>query len=298
MQRPTSFSKVVDATSNTHVPCPITLGPYTVVRGRVNLSIQTNTNNSTVVLLGPHTVSTAGLRDLTITPVVTISGVGTDVPGTTELLTPDNLISSYASSVAGNAANGNLHGLTVVLNCLSPTTTVQGQVYVGSLNQRINRSRFATWNAVADSLITRREVKPYSAYNVLSKPLKYSVFPVDIVDWARQVPLVLQAAAPGDNITMDSLSQGVLIFPATAAVVSYTITVYTEWRVNFSDAALASTATTRPASPMDMWNKVAAVGTDTGGFVQALEQGMSMAGALQGAYSVGAGMAKTLGLFL
>lgn len=298
---PATMKTVVDASLATHIPPPVPLGPYTVLRGRATINISSSAlGQQTVLLLGPHTVATIGSRDLTITPNLGVSGVGTNVPGTTETLYSDAMIGPYAASLAGNLANGNLHGLTMVLNCLSTATQAEGQVYVGSLNQRINRSRFPTWNDVANSLVNRREVQPHSAYNILSTPLKVSCYPVDIVDWARQMPVVLQSGTTGENVTMDSLSQMVLVIPATTAVVNYTLTVYTEWRVNFVDAALSSTAVSRPASRMDLWSQIAHVGNETSGFISraesALAGGMKAFGALRGGMSTLARAGMVLGL--
>lgn len=253
-----------------------------------------------MLLLGPHTVATVGSRDLTITPNIGTSGVGTNVPGTTDTLHSDGILVPYAATLAGNLANGNLHAMTMVLNCLSTATQAEGQVYVGSLNQRINRSRFLSWTDVGTSIINRREVQPHSAYSILSTPLKVSCYPVDIVDWARQSPVVLASGTVGDNVTMDSLSQMVLVVPPTTNVVNYTVTVYTEWRVNFVDAALSSTAVSRPASKMDLWSQIAHVGNETSGFVSraesALMGGMKAFGALQGGLSTMARAGMLLGL--
>lgn len=292
---------MVDASRAIHIPSPIPLGPYTVVRGRSTIQITTNASGQrTVLLLGPHTVATIGSRDSTITPIVGVSGVGTDVPGTVETLYSDGIIGAYSATLAGNLANANLHGLTVVLNCLSTATSAENQVYFGSLNQRINRSRFTAWNDVASSLINRREIQPHSSYSLLANPLKVSCYPVDIVDWARQSPLILAAAATGDNVTMDSLSQLAFVFPATTVALNYSITVYTEWRVNFVDAALSSTAVTHKATGMDLWSKIAAVGSDTAGFVARAESLLSMGSkavsGLQGATSSIARAGMFLGL--
>lgn len=296
-----SMGMMVDASRAMHIPAPIPLGPYTVVRGRSTIQITTNSaGQRTVLLLGPHTVATIGSRDLTISPVVGVSGVGTDAPGTGETVYSDSVIAPYAASLSGNLANANLHGLTAVINCLSTATAAENQVYFGSLNQRINRSRFTFWNDVADQLINRREVMPHSAYSLLSEPLKLSCYPVDIVDWARQSPLVPRVMTNGDNVTMDSLSQLVFVFPPTVVALNYSITIYTEWRVNFVDAALSSTATTKRASSMDIWSRIAAAGSETAGFVAraetAISTGMKVFNGLQGATSTFARAGMLLGL--
>lgn len=294
-----SMAMAVDATRPSHIPPPIPLGPYSVLHGRRTISLSTSTTGNTVVLCGPHTVSSSGLRDIAISPIVAVSGVGTGVPGSApEDYFTDSLVGTYASTLTGNVANGNLHALTIVVNCLSPTTVVQGQVYVGSLNQRVNRSRYATYDDLANAMINRREIQPHSAYNILSSPVKFSCYPVDIADWARQFPLVFQSNTLSENITMDSLSQLAVVLPPTTASVSYSITIYTEWRINFVDPALASTATTKPASSMDIWSSIAAVGSETSGFIQKVEGGIAALGALSGAASAGAGLVSTLGLML
>lgn len=258
----------VDATNAVHVPPPIPLGPYTVVKGRSTVNVTTSaTGQSTVVLLGPHTTTTAGQRDLTISPVIGITGVGTNIPGAVETVLSDSVLLPYANTLALNQANASLHGMTVVLNCLATATSAEGQVYFGALNQRINRTRFGFWNDVAASLVNRRDIKPQSAYSCLSQPVKMSAYPVDVVDWARQSPLVLPGVAAGTDVTTDALSQIALVFPSTTAAVTYSLTVYTEWRINFVDAALASTATSHEASPMELWSAIAKFGNETAGFV-------------------------------
>lgn len=266
------MAMLVDASRASHIPAPIPLGPYTVVRGRSTFQITTAlAGQRTVLLIGPHTVTTSGQRDLTITPIVGVSGVGAAVPGVGDSVYQDAIIAPYSTTLANNYASANLHGLTVVINCLSTATTAENQVFFGSLNQRINRTRFPTWNEVADTLVNRREVQPHSAYSLLASPLKVSCYPVDITDWCKQVPLVQSSSNVGENVTMDSLSQLVFVFPSTVASVTYSITVYTEWRMNFVDSALASTAKTHRASKMDTWSTLAALGSETAGFVQKAE---------------------------
>lgn len=292
---------MVDASRAVHIPSPIPLGPYTVVRGRSTIQVSSNSSGQyTVLLLGPHTVATLGSRDLSITPCVGVSGVGTNVPGTTETIYSDSIIAPYAASLSGNLANGNLHGMTAVINCLSTATSAEGQVYLGSLNQRINRSRFAVWNDVALALINRREVSPHSAYNILATPLKVSCYPVDIIDWAAQSPILPATGTTGDNVTMDSLSQLVMVIPPTSSVLNYSVTIYTEWRINFVDAALASTATTKTATSMSVWSRIAAAGSDTAGFLQKAESfvssGFQVAASLRGAVATAGRAAAMLGL--
>lgn len=260
---------IVEANNRTHVAPPIPLGPYTTVRGRVVIPITTNiSGQTTCLLLGAHTEkANAGSRDLTISPTIGISGLGTGVPGTTETAYVDALIATYAATLAAGVSSAQLHSLTVHVNCTSNANTAEGLVYMGSVSQRMNRSRFASWNDVAGSAINRSEIQPLSSYNVLAKPVKMSAFPVDMSDWCSQLPLVLSPGASGDNVTLDTLSQLVIVWPPTTVVVSYSLTVYTEWRVNFVDAVLASTAVAHAATDMGIWSSISNAGSETAGFL-------------------------------
>lgn len=281
--------RIVDATLAKHVPPPFPMGPYTIVRGHVNLPILTSTgvgfNN--VWLFSPHNVSFSGTSFLggdVISPQIGTGGGGTNVPGTTELPVLDAVIQPYAAALNATVAHCNLHALTVVINCLETANTASGQIYVGALNQAIKRTRFATWNDLASSLISRREMKPISAYSCLTKPAKVSAYPVDMVEWASQRPLVAADADPADNSSMDTLSQLAIVLPPTPNVVQYSITIFTEWRVNFVDPALASTATKHNSTPMATWDTVQHMGSTLSGWFHGAEQGVN---ALGGALTAG-----------
>jgi len=269
------------------------------MRGRSVATITTNNAGQyTVGLFGPHTLSAmAGVNVFNsyVTPLAGITGVGTDVPMTTEIHYPDSLAAAYASAtLTSNVASAALHAMTIVINCNSNLLNVEGTVWLGSLNQRLARGRFATWNAAAASLINRREMVPNSALSVLQKPIKLSTYPVDTIDWAAQRPLLLNTATLAENITMDSLSQLAVVFSPTTAAIEYNVTVYTEWRMNFMDPALASTASQHPAAPMDFWSKVTSAGQATNGFMGKVESAVSgFASAFSAATRVASGIEAT-----
>lgn len=273
-----AMSLACDATNAIHVPPPIPMGPYTVVKGRTLIQIATNTfGQRSAMLFSPHTAAVTGQRDLCLTPVIGTFGVGINVPTVNDTFYADSAVTPYAASLPLNNANAQLHSLTVTVTCLSNGNTAEGQVFVGSINQRINRGRFGYWNDVADALIARSEMKPLSAQHISANPLKVSSYPVDISDWCSQVPLVTSSAVPAEMVSMDSLSQIALVFMPTVAAVSYSITVQTEWRINFVDAVLSSTAIARAASKMDFWSMVAHYGQETVGFLERAEQGIERA---------------------
>lgn len=272
----TSIAAIVSTASNaanlTHIPPHIPLGPYTVVRGRTVIPFTTNfTGQNTVFVFGQYGLISQ--YNSVTTPIIAINGVGINVPGTTETQTQDQVMSVYDSTGVNNAlANASLHALSVNCACVSSATSATGVVYYGAVNQRLNRGQFATYNAMALSALTRREMSSISAYNCMNKPIEMSAYPVDLVDWASQKPFVQpNAAVLLDNSASDSLSQMVIIFPPTAAAVEYIITIHSEWRVNFTDPALASTSTKHTPTPSGVWDGVMKIGSDLGGKFQLME---------------------------
>jgi len=274
----------IDARVPYHLAGPLPLGPYTVMRGRSVFSISTNTaGQKTVLLVGPHTLNNAtSAFNAATTPLIAINGVGTDVPGAAlgEQHHGDGLALTYASTTySNNTASAGLHACTVVITCTTNALKSSGQVYMGSLNQRVARTRFATWNACGDSLIARREMVPFSATHVMRQGLAISCYPVDTIDWAAQRPLITNSSTLADNVTMDSLSQLAFVFMDTDTdAVEYTITVYTEWRMNFMDAALASTATSKVPGSLPNWNKIGAAAQASSGFLRPATPGVTPVG--------------------
>lgn len=283
----TSIASIVCAASNaanlTHIPPHIPLGPYTVVRGRTIIPISTNAaGQRTIVMFGQYGLISQ--YNSVTTPIISISGVGGNVPGTTETQILDQVMAAYDSTGVNNAlANASLHALSVSCACVSSATSATGVVYYGAVNQRLNRGQFGTFNGLADSALTRREMSSISAYNCMNKPIEMSAYPVDLVDWASQKPFLQPNTILLDNIASDALSQMILIFPPTTAAVEYIITVHTEWRVNFTDPALASTAAKHTPTPQGVWDGVMKVGSDLGGKFQLIEQGANAVQQVSGA---------------
>lgn len=243
----------LDARRLVHVPPAVPMGPYTVMRGRTVLTVNTSTSNNLVFLIGPHRLTTV---DMAITPCISISGTGVNVPGTTESAQNDALLNNYAGTLASSTANAQLHAMTVVVQCTSTATTASGVMYSGALAQRVGRSNYATWNGVATALLARREVQSTSAYNTMTNPVVITAYPVDMTEWSMQHP-VLQTdlVTTSNNYSADTLSQIALVFPQTSTVVEYNLTIYTEWRVNFVDVVLASTSTKQTPTPVSWWNQ-------------------------------------------
>lgn len=266
-----SIATAVDASVQEHVPSHIPMGPYTVIKSRVIIPITSSISGQTTTLvMGAY--GRASQFDQSISPTIAILGTGTDVPTITESYFQDPAVAIYDGTNFGNGfGNANLHALTFVINCTSSATSANGIVYYGAVNQRINRGQFPNYNALGNALIPRREFSSQSAYSLCTKPHKVSAYPVDLTDWSTQKPLVEPSLTLGDNINLDSLCQMAIIVPPTATAVAYSITVYTEWRVNFTDPVLASTSVKRQPTTPQLWDAVIDQGTKLAGSYHALQ---------------------------
>lgn len=261
-----------DASQKVHIPPPFPMGPYTVLRSRTVIDMGSSALSHKVFLIGPHFSTAIGQTN--INDVICIDGIGGDVPGTTETYTTDVLMTSYANAAGSTMAQ--LHACTVVVACASSMTTAQGNVHMGVLNQRIRRSSFATYNALGISLKSRQEMRPYTG-GALMTPAKVTTYPVDVVDWAAQDAL-LSGESAGTNVAKDTLGQIAIVF-SPATVTYYTVTIYCEWRVNFTDTVLASTATKKAPTPNVMWDSIVRAGQATGGFIHDTLGSAAQAGA-------------------
>lgn len=271
-----------DASQKLHIPPPFPMGPYTVLRSRHVIDMASSATAHKVYLIGPH-FSTLANQD-NINDVICISGEGGNAPGTAEDFHIDPLITSYANAAGSTMAQ--LHACTVVVATSSSMTTAQGNVHMGVLNQRIRRASQATYNALGQILKTRQEMRPYTGGALLT-PAKVVTYPVDCVEWGTQSAL-LTGESSGTNIAKDTLGQVAVVF-SPAVTTYYSITIYCEWRVNFTDVVLASTATKKQPSHNVVWDSIVNAGQATGGFIHdALGQAASAGASKFFQYAAGA----------
>lgn len=267
-----SVITAVDSRILRHIPPPMSLGPYTVVRSRIQSSIFTSAGgHMTTYLVGAHSDQSLGTANC-MTPLLAIGGTGLSVPGaSTDLNVTDSQMQPYGGNLNSSVASAALHSLTVVVNCLDSAQNASGQVFMGTLSNRVARSNFGTWNELASSLYQRREMKPRSAYSTMASPYTVVSAPLDVTDWCLHRPLVSVATTQANNVTIDTLAPIAVIFPPTATIVEYSMSIYAEWRVNFHQPLLASTHQAREPSSHSLWSTasrlVNEVGGDVAGFV-------------------------------
>jgi len=75
-----------------------------------------------------------------------------------------------------------------------------------------------------------------------------------------------------------------IVWPSTGVATTFTVTVHTEWRVNFTDPGMAGTAAARPMSMPNMWQEASNFLRATAGHISDITNVVQdVAGALRGA---------------
>lgn len=238
---------LVDARHRSHISSPLSTSPYAVLRTRVSYALNSPPAGSLrVALIGEH-YNPGSVPEVNVTPLISIDGQGTAVPGTTEGLISDPQI----TSLAGSGAFGRLHAITVTVQCGSTATTAEGFFYLGTMPGNINRTAFATWNDVGNAIITRREASMYSAYGSMTYPKVAMGAPQDASEWSSNALISAVNATTGTNRSTDTLLPIALVLMPTTATVQYVVTVNCEWRVLYPMGdARAGLHTTYPSASM------------------------------------------------
>jgi len=281
----------LDARHNTHIP-PSNGGIYTVVRGRLNYQLTTTTvaagGNYNVAIIGEYTnTTTAG----SVTNLLMVNGGGVGVPGSTagDALQTDPIVATTAGT-----CQLRLHAVTLTLQCLGGGSTIpDGCAYVGTLRGRGRRNvaNFATWNAMATTLIGRNELRVYSAYELLNGLVQVS-FPLDEKEWEGFGEYAAaDTVTSGNNQLTDALAPIIIVLPASVATQTYLAVVHTEWRVmyNMDNVVLASTHTQHGNARPGYWRGVSNFAANSAGAFMAPNGGTPMQTANMNQSRVGAG---------
>lgn len=257
---------VSDARKLVHVPTPMPSGPYTVVHSRSVTSITTNNAGQKTVLLVSSFSDAAGINGgNNVLPLHGIYGVGGNVPGTTESYIYDPLL---AGASAGNYQLA-CHAITCTVTCADSALSASGLVYMGTLPLRLSRTNFPFWNAIADNLTPRAEMKSFTAFTSLQNAelaVRHAAV-MDSVSWSEFSPSASNTT--GTSITMrDALSNICVFFTPTSTPVNYQVTIHVEWRVIYNvDQQLAATQKLYQPSPMSVIAASRAALASTGGML-------------------------------
>lgn len=209
------------------------VSPYSVLRTRFTIPISTNSAGQwRVLLLSEHTnMANVAFPDC-VTQYVGISGVGTDVPGTSEVRHADPQIVQLLAS-AGEGAYGRLHAMTASVQCGAGALSAEGFFYAGIMPGNISRATYASWNDLALALVARRSMRQYTAYSSLSHASVLATAPQDSVQWGTNSVLVGAAGDPTGSTrgTDTSFPLAIVWAPTTSSNLTYNVTVNCEWRI-------------------------------------------------------------------
>jgi len=263
---PAVATMLADARKLTHVPTHMPSGPYTVVHSRSVTSISTNASGQKTVMLISSFSDAAGTNGgNNVLPFHGIHGVGTNVPGTTESYIVDPILAGAAAGTYQLAC----HAITATVTCADSALGANGLVYMGTLPLRLSRLNFGSWNAIADNLTPRAEMKSFTAFTSLQNSelaVRHSSV-MDAVSWSEFLPSAGNTS--GTSIQMrDALSTICIFFTPTTTAVNYQVTIHVEWRVMYNvDQQLAATQKLYAPAPMGAIASSRAILTATGGML-------------------------------
>lgn len=201
-------------------------------------------------------------------------GSGTNVPFVTE--TYINSANMSPSAVGRNR----MHRLALRLVHTGSTGTSaipDGITYVGLLRTPIDRSSFATFNALGGFLQTRPEMRAYSNYELFTKGVDMVMSSSDFLEWQafKYIGLAGAGASLASSPAMGSLA---VASANTVNAGSLTLTIQAEWTVEYSsDPVLQGTARHHAHLSDGVWHEVSKAAHGAAGVIEDISSGLASA---------------------
>ena len=280
-----SFLSRYDSRTSGHLPGPRACAPYTVVRERVTFYAQSNPNGqNTVLLIGPY-VQKDPPGGETLSSTVAIRGVGAQVPGVTE----HSITSNLFHGAAPMSKSCSLHSLCAEITCTGSASGVlpSGNVWAGAITQPVNRhSGWGAYNEIALAFQTRRNLRMFTAYETMTKPISVCSYPMDAVAHSEFYWM------SGTSALSDELSRAMtpvtVVMGPTTAVNDYTISLTIEWRMRESlDPILQSTHKQFVPTSESVWSQLSMHLSNVGGFLKSASEDPGVQAAIRGAVATG-----------
>lgn len=275
-----------DPRTQGHLPGPRASGPYTVVRERVTINMQTNISGQhTVLLIGPFVKgSFQASGGEAMSSLVAVKGVGQDEPGVTETLHVSNLFhgTTYKSKSCS------LHSMHAELTCTGASSGMvpSGNVFAGAITQPLSRTNWGKWEDIGHTLQTRRAFRMFSAYETMTKPISICSYPLDAVEHTEF--LWMAGSAHSSDEMSRALTPIVFVLGPTASANDFTVSLTLEWRVRESlDPILQSTHRAHVPVPESVWSQLGAHLATVGGFVRSTAEDPTVQAAVRGAIAAG-----------
>lgn len=284
----------LDARHLSHIPPHVPTPPYTVLRTRDTFPLvsPTTSGDRTVALIGEFTDTSRGYPN--VVPRLAVYGTGAAAPGTAA-----DSFTSCADVAAIGAGNAHLrlHALTVTIQADAAALSATGRGYFGVMPGNINRAGFASWNAIAATIIARVQAKQFTAYQSLGEhPPTFMSYPMDATQWGTFDLLEGAPAVAANTRQSDVLAPMAIVLMDSGTATTYQVTVCAEWRVIFTlTDARASLHEKHPTTPANHVDKVVTAASDASG--DATSSGISplMAATAISLGAAGAGLAGVAG---
>lgn len=255
---------------NAWVPKCLQYTPTVRIRDRAQLNISAVNGDTHVMLLGAwesniaHTFGTGGIipnllgvRGLN----VTLGNAGTNIDA--------NLTTGLPPGRA------RLHRLAMTITCNGPTAVgallPTSSVRAGVIRTLIDPFNYTNFGQVSTTLQSKTEMKTFTAYQLMTKPVHVTDYPLDVRSWESLLPQVT-----GTSTTIapnDSMAQiGLLIF-GTSTLDNFSIVFHTEWDILPADDGsspnlLASAAVRHPVAPPSLLDKAVDAATSVCGIFE------------------------------
>jgi hypothetical protein len=189
-----------------------------------------------------------------VIPYLAVVGRGTATPGAA---TDTFEVCSDLQAIGAGNAHVRLHAMTVTIQADAAPLSAIGRGYFGVMPGNINRAAFASWNALAATVVARVQAKQFTAYQTLGDhPPVCTTYPMDVTQWNMFDLLESTPSSAANARQTDGLAPMAIVFQGQADyAVTYQITICAEWRVIFtlSDArsSLHEKHSTTPAPVVD-----------------------------------------------
>lgn len=194
------------------------------------------------------------------------------------------VLDGFFNGVAAQTYNISLHELTIEVQSFQTATTATGKTYVGTVRGRYPRNAVGTYTTLSASLKSLQQMKPFSQYELVSRPRVCMTAPMDQVSWnefrvSSGTPPGVGAATPAGVYMTDALSPMFVVHQAGATPVS--VNVYAKYRlIHNNDRIVQAAQQVHPVGhPEHLRQAMSFVHAHGGHVLDAIGKGVELAGA-------------------
>jgi hypothetical protein len=247
-------AKAFDASDEFHFPAPFSDSRYIVIRGRKSFSLNADSSGHRVIFISAF----QGTEPYT--PTIAVTGQGGAAFNAAGVGQQNDSIASTAFSTYADTL-ASCHALAVTIRCTGASTgnIPEGFFTVSRLHNRLGSNASQSFGNYADYLMDQRDTRSCTAYNALTRAKGFACVPAEQAHYSEYGLCTNTAATDADWEMGKDMTPYAIVLRSTASMtVPYQITVYTEWRVKYSEdnPMLRSVQSRRMPTKPEIWNKV------------------------------------------